>query len=218
MPDILKAAADIESFGAEGITVHPRPDERHIRYRDVYDLKPIVTTEFNIEGNPISSFTELVCRIQPAQVTLVPDAHDAITSNAGWDTSKAENRRFLSEKCRIFHEYGIRVSIFINPDPEMIRMAVETGCDRVELYTAGYAEGYTSDPEKAIAPYYEAALEAQRQGLGLNAGHDLSQTNLKYFADTIPDLAEVSIGHALICEALYSGLEETVRGYLDILK
>lgn len=218
MPDILKAAADIESFGAEGITVHPRPDERHIRYRDVYDLKPIVTTEFNIEGNPIPSFTELVCRIKPAQVTLVPDAHDAITSNTGWDTSKAENRLFLSEKCRIFHECGIRVSIFINPDPQMIRMAVETGCDRVELYTAGYAEGYPSNQEKAIAPYYEAALEAQRQGLGLNAGHDLSQTNLKYFADTIPDLAEVSIGHALICEALYSGLEETVRGYLDILK
>lgn len=218
MPDILKAAVDIESYGAEGITVHPRPDERHIKYQDVYDLRPILTTEFNIEGNPIPSFTELVCRVRPAQVTLVPDAHDAITSNAGWDTSIAGNRRFLSEKCRIFHENGIRVSIFIDPDPSMIRMAAETGCDRVELYTASYAEGFLSDREKAIAPYYEAALEAGRQGLGLNAGHDLSLTNLKYFADTIPDLAEVSIGHALICEAIYSGLKDTVRGYLDILK
>lgn len=218
MPDILKAAADIESFGAEGITVHPRPDERHIRYSDVRELKPLLRTEFNIEGNPIQSFTELVCEVIPAQVTLVPDAHDAITSNAGWDTSKPENRKFLTEKCRLFHEYGIRVSIFIDPVPEMIRMAAETGCDRVELYTAAYAERYPYDREKAVAPYYEAALEAHRQGLGLNAGHDLSQTNLKYFADTIPELAEVSIGHALICEALYDGLKETVHGYLDILK
>jgi len=218
MPDILKAARDIESYGAEGITVHPRPDERHIRYQDVRDLQPILTTEFNIEGNPISSFTELVCRIKPTQVTLVPDAHDAPTSNAGWDTSKAENRKFISEKCRIFHENGIRVSIFIDPDPSMIKMAAETGCDRVELYTAAYAAGYVTDREKAIVPYYEAALEAHRQGLGLNAGHDLSLTNLRYFAENIPNLAEVSIGHALICEAIYSGLKDTVRGYLDILK
>ncbi|MBQ0006238.1 MAG: pyridoxine 5'-phosphate synthase [Alistipes sp.] len=218
MPDILKAAKDIESYGAEGITVHPRPDERHIRYRDVLDLKPILSTEFNIEGNPIPSFTELVCRVIPTQVTLVPDAHDAITSNAGWDTSNPENRKFLAEKCRIFHSLGIRASIFIDPDPEKIRMATETVCDRLELYTAAYAQGYGTNPEKALAPYYEAALEAGRQGLGLNAGHDLSLINLKYFSDNIPELAEVSIGHALICEAIYDGLKNTVRSYLDILK
>lgn len=217
MPDILKAAQDIERFGAEGITVHPRPDERHIRYADVYGLKPLVKTEFNIEGNPIPRFTDLVCEVVPAQVTLVPDAHDAITSNAGWDTSSASNRSFLSEKCRVFHERGIRVSIFIDPDPEKVRMAAGTGCDRVELYTAGYAAGYDENPEKALAPYYEAALEAQRQGLGLNAGHDLSLGNLKYFAENIPGLLEVSIGHALICEAIYLGLENTVKGYLGIL-
>jgi len=218
LPDILKAARDIESYGAEGITVHPRPDERHIRYQDVRNLKPIITGEFNIEGNPTPSFTELVCQVRPAQVTLVPDAPDAITSNAGWDTTKAENHRFLTERCRIFHEYGIRVSIFVAPDPVMIRMAADTGADRVELYTAAYAERYVSDPEKAIAPYYLAALEAHKQGLGLNAGHDLSLTNLRFFAGTIPDLAEVSIGHALICEAIYYGLKQTVLDYLDILK
>jgi len=217
MPDILKAAQDIERFGAQGITVHPRPDERHIRYADVYGLKPLVRTELNIEGNPIPRFTELVCDVVPSQVTLVPDAADAITSNAGWDTSDPHNRAFLTEKCRIFHERGIRVSIFMDPDPEKVKMAAGTGCDRVELYTAAYAAGYPADAEKALAPYYEAALEAQRQGLGLNAGHDLSLSNLGYFAANIPGLLEVSIGHALICEAIYLGLEKTIGSYLEIL-
>jgi len=217
VPDILKAAQDIEHFGADGITVHPRPDERHIRYTDVYDLRPLVRTELNIEGNPTDRFTDMVCDVVPAQVTLVPDAADAITSNAGWDTSDPHNRAFLTEKCRIFHEKGIRVSIFIDPEPEKVKMAAETGCDRVELYTAGYAAGYPADPERALEPYYAAAIAARRHGLGLNAGHDLSLDNLGYFAANIPGLLEVSIGHALICEAIYLGLEKTVGDYLEIL-
>ena len=213
MPDVLKAALDIESFGAEGITVHPRPDERHIRYSDVRALKPLVHTEFNIEGNPIESFRELVMEVVPAQVTLVPDAHDAITSNAGWNC--LEHKDFLSQMCSLFHSKGIRVSIFIDPDPRQAFAARECGADRVELYTAAYAEQFPSDPEKAIAPYLAAAKAAREAGLGLNAGHDLNLDNLRYFIRTIPWTEEVSIGHAIICDALYLGLEETVRRYLE---
>ena len=216
MPDVLKAALDCERFGAQGITVHPRPDERHIRRSDVISIKPLLSTEFNIEGNPISSFCDLVCEVHPAQVTLVPDAHDAITSNAGWDTLRYQ--RFLSDICRRFKEEGIRVSIFVDPLPEMVRGAAEAGCDRVELYTQAYAEGYAADPERAIAPYREAALEAMRLGLGLNAGHDLNLANLHYFHQNIPGLLEVSIGHALVCDALYMGLEATIQAYLHELK
>ena len=212
MPDVLKAATDIESFGAEGITVHPRPDERHIRYADVRALKPLITTEFNIEGNPIPSFVDLVMEVRPDQVTLVPDAHDAITSNAGWDTVR--NRDFLKDMCKTFKAAGIRTSIFIDPVPAMAEGAAQCGADRVELYTAAYAEGYACDPSKAIAPYLQAALAARDCGLGLNAGHDLNLENLSYFIRTIPWTAEVSIGHALICDALYLGLGKTVKEYL----
>ena len=216
VPDVLKAAIDCERFGAQGITVHPRPDERHIRYADVRALKPLLTTEFNIEGNPIQSFCDLVCEVHPAQVTLVPDAENVLTSNAGWDTKR--NLAFLQKTCAMFKREGIRVSIFIDPDVEMIRYAAETGCDRVELYTEAYASGYAADREKAIAPYYEAACEAKRLGLGLNAGHDLNLDNLWYFHRCIPWLDEVSIGHALISDALYLGLEKTVQAYLGELK
>lgn len=216
LPDVIKAAVDIERFGAEGITVHPRPDERHIRYADVRALKPLLTTEFNIEGNPIPSFCELVREVHPAQVTLVPDAENVLTSNAGWDTRR--NLAYLKEVCKHFKDEGIRVSIFIDPVVEMIRYAAETGCDRVELYTEAYASGYAADREKAIAPYYEAACEAKRLGLGLNAGHDLNLDNLWYFHRCIPWLDEVSIGHALISDALYLGLEKTVQAYLGELK
>ena len=216
MPDLLKAAADCERFGAEGITVHPRPDERHIRYDDVRQLKPIVTTEFNIEGNPIPSFVDLVLENKPAQVTLVPDAHDAITSNAGWDT--IANKEFLTEITKRFHEKGIRVSIFVDPKPEMVAGAKACGADRVELYTEAYAANYKADRESAIAPYIVAAEEARKCGLGLNAGHDLSLENLQYFAEQIPWCDEVSIGHALISDALYYGLENTVQLYRRCLK
>jgi len=216
MPDVEKAAVDCEHFGAEGITVHPRPDERHIRYADVRAIKPLLTTEFNIEGNPIDSFRDLVLEVHPAQVTLVPDAHNALTSNAGWDTKR--NLQYLKEICGIFKRDGIRVSIFVDPVVEMIRYAAETGCDRVELYTEAYAAGYASNREQAIAPYYEAACEAVKMGLGLNAGHDLSTVNLRYFNQTIPGLLEVSIGHALISDALYWGLERTIQAYLQELK
>ncbi len=212
MPDVTRAALDIEGFGAEGITVHPRPDARHIRYSDVRELKQVLRTEFNIEGNPIPSFVDLVCEVVPTQVTLVPDAADAITSNAGWDTLK--NREFLTEITRTFHEKGIRVSIFVDPNPEMVAGAKTCGADRVELYTEAYARDYKADREKAIAPYIAAAEEARRQGLGLNAGHDLNLDNLKYFLRRIPWTDEVSIGHALICDALYMGLENTVALYL----
>ncbi len=215
LPDVLQVAKDCESFGAQGITVHPRPDERHIRYQDVRDLKPLITTEFNIEGNPIESFRDLVLEVLPAQVTLVPDAHDAITSNAGWDTKK--NQLFLKEICKFFHTAGIRTSIFIDPIPEMIKYAAEAGCDRVELYTEAYAKEYPTNREKAIAPYVAAAEEAAKCGLGLNAGHDLSLVNLNYFYKNIPGLLEVSIGHALICDALYMGLEKTIQSYLNQL-
>ena len=216
VPDVLKAAVDCERFGAQGITVHPRPDERHIRYADVRALKPLLTTEFNIEGNPIPSFCDLVREVHPAQVTLVPDAENVLTSNAGWDTKR--NLDYLKRICRMFKEEGIRVSIFIDPVVEMIRYAAETGCDRVELYTEAYAAGYAANREQAIAPYYEAACEAVRLGLGLNAGHDLNTENLGYFNRTIPGLLEVSIGHALISDALYLGLEATIQAYLQELK
>lgn len=212
VPDVEKAAADCERFGAEGITVHPRPDERHIRYSDVRLLRPANTTEFNIEGNPVDSFVDLVLEVVPDQVTLVPDAVDAITSNAGWDTVR--NREFLTGMCRLFKSKGIRVSIFVDPDPEMVRGARECGADRVELYTAAYAEMYPRDREAAVAPYLEAAKAARECGLGLNAGHDLSLENLAYFIQTIPWTDEVSIGHALISDALYMGLEKTIAAYL----
>lgn len=216
MPNVLLAAENIERFGGEGITVHPRPDGRHIRYDDVRALKNIVTTELNIEGNPIDSFTDLVLEVVPAQVTLVPDAHNAITSNAGWDT--IANKEFLMEKVREFKSKGIRVSIFVDPVAEMVRGAKECGADRVELYTEAYAAGYETDREAAIAPYVAAAEEAHRLGLGLNAGHDLNLDNLRYFVERIPYVDEVSIGHALISDALYYGLENTVQLYLRELK
>ena len=216
MPNVVKAALAIEGFGGQGITVHPRPDARHIRYSDVRELKAVVTTELNIEGNPIESFVELVCEVVPAQVTLVPDAPDAITSNAGWDTVK--NREFLTAMCSKFHQYGIRVSIFVDPDPEMVRGAKECGADRVELYTEAYARDYAADREAAIAPYVVAAEAARECGLELNAGHDLSLENLEYFAQCIPWCDEVSIGHALISDALYLGLENTVQLYRRCLK
>lgn len=216
MPDVLLAARRIEGFGAEGITVHPRPDGRHIRYDDVRELKKLVTTELNIEGNPIDSFTDLVMEVVPAQVTLVPDAENAITSNAGWDT--ITHREFLTKKCAEFHSKGIRVSIFVDPVPEMVRGAKECGADRVELYTEAYARDYHADREAAIAPYVAAAEAARECGLGLNAGHDLNLDNLAYFAERIPWTDEVSIGHALISDALYLGLEETVHRYLAQLK
>ncbi len=215
LPDVLKAALDCEKYGAQGITVHPRPDERHIRYQDARDLKPLLTTEFNIEGNPIDSFIKLVLEVKPAQVTLVPDAADAITSNAGWDT--ITHKEYLKGIVKIFKDAGIRVSIFIDPVEEMIRNAVDTGCDRVELYTEAYAANYHKDREAAIAPYVKAAKVAMECGLGLNAGHDLNLDNLKYFKENIPGLLEVSIGHALICDALYLGLENTIKAYREQL-
>ncbi len=216
MPNVVDAAVNCERFGAQGITVHPRPDGRHIRYSDVRDLKKIVTTEFNIEGYPSQEFIDLVCEVRPTQVTLVPDPPEALTSNNGWDTIKYAD--FLKEVVAKFKACGIRVSIFVNPDPEMVAHAVDCGTDRVELYTESYARGYDVDREAAIAPYVAAAEEARRQGLGLNAGHDLNLDNLQYFAQTIPWLDEVSIGHALICDALYLGMENTVRMYLNRLK
>lgn len=216
VPDVTKAAADCESFGAEGITVHPRPDERHIRYADVRSIRPIIKTEFNIEGNPIPSFVDLVCEVLPDQVTLVPDASDAITSNAGWDTIK--NREFLSSMCSLFKSKGIRCSIFIDPDPLMAEGAKACGADRVELYTAAYAERYPEDREAAIADYVRTAERARELGLGLNAGHDLSLENLEYFIRRIPWTDEVSIGHAIISDALYLGLEKTIQAYLSKIK
>lgn len=216
MPDVAKAAVDCERFGAEGITVHPRPDERHIRYADVREIKPLVTTEFNIEGNPIPSFVDLVLEVVPDQVTLVPDAVDAITSNAGWDTVR--NRDFLKEVCSEFRRKGIRTSIFVDPDPKMAEGAALCGCDRVEMYTESYASMYRIDREAAIAPFVLTAKAAQAAGLGLNAGHDLNLDNLEYFIRNIPWTDEVSIGHAIICDALYMGLEQTIQAYLSKVK
>ena len=216
MPDLLQVARDCELFGAEGITVHPRPDERHIRYADVYNLKKLVTTEFNIEGYPSEKFISLVLDVVPTQVTLVPDPPEALTSNAGWNT--VEHSGFLTDVIGKFHEKGIRTSIFVNPDPVMIEHAKATGTDRVELYTEGYAANYLKNPAEAIAKYRAAAEKAVEMGIGLNAGHDLSLVNLNYFAKNIPQLLEVSIGHALICDALYLGLKETITRYLKELE
>ncbi|HNW88936.1 MAG TPA: pyridoxine 5'-phosphate synthase [Bacteroidales bacterium] len=216
LPDLLQVALDCERFGAGGITVHPRPDQRHIRYTDVYDLKKIISTELNIEGYPSEAFIKLVLEVNPDQVTLVPDAPDAITSNAGWDTVR--NAVFLKEIVSVFKKQGIRTSIFIDPDEKMIGHAVETGTDRIELYTEDYAKNYSAGREKAIFLYKKAAEKALQLGLGLNAGHDLNLHNLKYFQENITGLLEVSIGHALICDALYLGLENTIQLYLRCLK
>lgn len=215
VPSVTQVAIDVQSFGVEGVTVHPRPDERHITRKDVYDLKPLVYTEFNIEGNPHPSFIDMVLEVKPQQVTLVPDADDAITSNAGWDCQK--HKEYLTEIISTFKKAGIRTSIFLDPNPKMVKHAFETGTDRIELYTEAYAKNYLSDKEKAIKPYIETALKANEYGLGINAGHDLSLENLQYFAQNIPNLLEVSIGHALISEALYLGLENTIQAYLKRL-
>lgn len=216
MPDVLKAAIDCELFGAQGITVHPRPDERHIRYSDVYEIYPLVKTEFNIEGNPIPRFIDLVLEVKPAQVTLVPDAHDTITSNAGWDTVK--HKSFLKEIVSEFKAHGIRTSIFVDPLTDMVAHAAETGADRIELYTEAYATNYIIDRVAAIKPYVEAARVATLNELGINAGHDLDLNNLWYLVRTIPEIKEVSIGHALVSEALYLGLEKTIQLYLQQLR
>ncbi len=211
-PDVVKAAIDAQLFGADGVTVHPRPDERHIRYKDVYDIKKIITTEFNIEGNSQEQkFVDLVLDIRPDQVTLVPDALGQITSNHGWDTLR--HKDYLREIIGVFKKAGIRVSLFVDPIPEMLQGAAATGTDRIELYTEAYAREYPADKEKAIAPYRIAALRAKELGLGLNAGHDLDLQNLAYFAANIPGLDEVSIGHALVCDALYLGYENVVQLY-----
>lgn len=214
-PDVCKTATDCEVFGAQGITVHPRPDERHIRRQDVFDLRPVVKTEFNIEGNPTPQFMELVLQVRPEQVTLVPDAPEALTSAGGWDVES--NMEFLTEIVDRLHEAGIRSSIFVNPDVETVRAAARTGTDRIELYTKPYADAYDRDPAAAVAPYVQASKAAHAVGLGVNAGHDLSLHNLQYFAQAMPYLNEVSIGHALICDALYLGLEETIRQYRKCL-
>jgi pyridoxine 5-phosphate synthase len=216
VPDLLKVARDLESFGAQGITIHPRPDERHIRYQDARDLKNIVKTEFNIEGNPIPKFIDLVLELKPEQVTLVPDSIEAITSNAGWNTIKYKD--FLTDVIKTFKQAGIRTSIFVDPDPKMIHGANAVGTDRIELYTESYATDYELNKEKAIQSFIEAAKTANELGLGINAGHDLSLDNIQYFAKNIPNLLEVSIGHALISEALYLGLDNVVNMYLHRLK
>lgn len=212
-PDLIKVAQDAERFGAQGITVHPRPDERHIRYRDVYELKEVLTTEFNIEGNPTEpKFVELVLANRPTQVTLVPDAKGQLTSNHGWDTIKHQD--YLKDIIAQFKAAGIRVSIFVDPDVSMVAAAATTGTDRIELYTEAYASNFLKNKELAITPYREAALKAQELNLGLNAGHDLDLHNLQYFAQNIPGLLEVSIGHALVCDCLYLGMENTIQRYL----
>lgn len=216
MPNLIKVSTDIERYGAQGITVHPRPDERHIRYQDARDLVKVITTEFNIEGNPIKEFVDLVIEAKPTQVTLVPDAIDAITSNAGWDT--VAHKSFLKDIIHTFKKNGIRTSIFVDADIKMVEGAAQTGADRIELYTESYAKAYNEGNKNGILPFIEAAKVAHEVGLGLNAGHDLSLDNIKYFKDNIPHLLEVSIGHALICESLYLGLENVVKMYLNKLK
>ncbi len=216
-PDLLKVAVDCERFGAEGITVHPRPDERHIHYKDVYDLKPLLSAEFNIEGNPREKkFMDLILEVKPTQVTLVPDVTGQLTSDHGWDT--IEHKDYLIEIISKFKKAGIRTSIFIDADVKMIEGAKETGADRIELYTEAYAKNYSLNKEEAIKPFVEAAKRANELGLGINAGHDLSLENLKYFSKSIPGLLEVSIGHALISDSLYFGLENTIQLYLRELK
>ena len=216
VPDLLKVAADIQKFGAEGITIHPRPDERHIRYQDARDLKSIVYTEYNIEGNPEKTFVDLVLEIKPTQVTLVPDAIDAITSNAGWDTIK--HAAYLTEIVQEFQRNGIRTSIFVDPVLEMIEGAKKIGTDRIELYTEVFAHQYSLGNQNGILPYTQSAILANELGLGINAGHDLSLDNLQFFKQNIPGLLEVSIGHALISEAIYLGLDNVVNMYLQKLK
>lgn len=215
VPSVTQVAIDAQRYGAQGITVHPRPDQRHITRKDVYDLKPLISTEFNIEGNPHQPFIDLVLDIRPEQVTLVPDADDALTSNAGWDCIK--HKDFLKEVVSEFKKAGIRTSLFLDPNPEMVPHAAETGTDRIELYTEAYAKQYPTNKEAALLPYLQTAQKAEEYHLGLNAGHDLSLENLKYFAENIPNLLEVSIGHALISEALYLGLENTIQTYLKRL-
>ena len=215
-PDVQQVALDCERFGADGITVHPRPDERHIRYADVVNLKPLLRTEFNIEGYPQKSFMDLVGSVRPTQVTLVPDSPEQITSNAGWDTCTHYN--FLTDIVTELREQGIRTSIFVDANPDMVEKAAEIGADRVELYTEPYASAYAADPDAAVAPFVRAAETARRCGIGLNAGHDLSLENLAFFKQHIPWLDEVSIGHALVCDALYLGLEQTIRRYKECLQ
>lgn len=215
-PDVSRVAVDIERFGADGITVHPRPDERHIRREDVFNLRPLIKTEFNIEGYPTPDFMNLVLKVKPEQVTLVPDAADALTSSAGWDVEP--NLEFLTGIIDTLREAGIRSSIFVGTDCDNIRVAAKTGADRVELYTKPYADEYPHDPEKAVAPYVEASRAARKAGLGVNAGHDLNLENLRYFKEQVPFLNEVSIGHALISDALYLGFPETIRRYKACLK
>ena len=216
VPNVVQVAQDIERFGGQGITVHPRPDERHIRYQDVRDLKPVVTTEFNIEGNPVPKFIDLVLVAKPTQVTLVPDADDAITSNAGWDAVK--HKDFLKEVIEEFRKNKIRTSSFVDPDPRMVEAAANTGTDRIELYTEDYATQYAKGNKNAVLPYVECARVANSIGLGINAGHDLSLQNIGHFKDNIPGLLEVSIGHALIAESLYQGLESVIQQYLILLR
>lgn len=215
MPNLLEVATNVQKFGAQGITIHPRPDERHIHYQDAYDLKPIVNVEYNIEGNPMDNFMKMVLEIKPTQVTLVPDSVDAITSNAGWDTLK--HKDYLKEVIAEFKRNGIRTSIFVDPELGMIEGAAETGTDRIELYTEEFAKQYAAGNKDSIIPYTECAVLANKLNLGINAGHDLSLDNIKFFKENIPNLLEVSIGHALICEALYDGLEKVIGGYLNRL-
>ncbi|MGI9552327.1 MAG: pyridoxine 5'-phosphate synthase [Aurantibacter sp.] len=216
VPNLLQVAADIESFGAQGITIHPRPDERHIRYQDARDLKNKVITELNIEGNPIQKFMDLVLEVKPAQVTLVPDAVDAVTSNAGWDTLK--HKKFLQEVITTFKENGIRTSIFVDANVKMIQHAAKTGTDRIELYTESYAQDFAKGKLEGIKPFEEAAKAAHEHGLGINAGHDLNLENIRFFKENVPHLLEVSIGHALISESLYLGLDNVINMYLNRLK
>lgn len=215
LPNVVKVALDCENFGADGITVHPRPDERHIRRKDVFDLRPLLRTEFNIEGYPSPEFVDLVLKVKPHQVTLVPDSPTQLTSNAGWDTKI--HCKFLSEVLELFNNAGIRTSVFVAADPEMVEYAAKAGTDRIELYTEPYAAAYAKDKDAAVAPFVEAAKTARNLGLGLNAGHDLNLQNLHFFHESIPWLDEVSIGHALICDALYLGLERTIQEYKNCL-
>ncbi len=216
MPNLLKVVQDIEEYGSDGITIHPRPDERHIKYNDAIDISKIVKSEFNIEGNPIKKFMELVVKIKPTQVTLVPDGINNITSNAGWDTIKYSD--FLYKKIQVLKSCGIRTSIFVNPDPKMIRGAYEIGADRIELYTYHYAYQFNIDKENAVADYYQSAKEANKLGIGINAGHDLNLSNIAFFKEKISNLLEVSIGHALITESLYDGFENVISKYKKILR
>jgi pyridoxine 5-phosphate synthase len=215
-PDVVQVAKDCQHFGAEGITIHPRPDERHITTHDVYSLATVITTEYNIEGYPDKRYLKLVAATRPAQATLVPDGPDVLTSNAGWDV--IAHHQYLTEVVAELHEYGVRVSLFVDPNPEMVIAAAETGADRVELYTESYARMYHTDPEAAIEPFIVSVKAAIKTGVGINAGHDLDLTNLRYFYQNVPELLEVSIGHALVCDALYFGLENTINLYLKALR